>query len=115
MEIEEVRKLDRVMAQLYPNSQIKEPRTIYACISKPDTSEPRIRYVLLASVLPEPNHGFAYLGEIDPKTKVFKFYDDRGQGVSHVEYKNGVICSIYLPGEQKGELNTIDQLLSILE
>lgn len=126
MEIEEVRKFDEVMAQLYPNSQIKEPRSIYVCISKPDTSESRVRYVLLALLLPKPNHEFAYLGEIDPYTKVFKFYDDRGQGVSHIECVDGVISSISFPEEQKEklksipkelteELNTIDDLLSILK
>ena len=86
---------------------------VYAHISPPvDIGRGTAQYALLA---PAPEHGIAYLGEINPETREFRTYE--AIGISKPTYyeraKNRVIRQMSVPVDQLENLKTKDEVLAI--
>ena len=89
------------------------PSSVYAHISKPvERDGQNVQYAILALF---PQHGIMDLGDINPETRVFEYYDSKMRN-SPALYKragNHVVNQVSVPSEQLVKLKTLDEVLGI--
>lgn len=86
------------------------PSSIYAHISKPVKRDGEdVQYAML-DIFPE--HGVMYLGGIDPKTKMFNFFDPSNPAL-YTRAGNHIVNQVSVPIEQLKKLPTLEEVLGI--
>jgi len=88
------------------------PSSIYAHVSNPVKKDKQdIQYAMLA-IFPE--HGIMHLGDINPETKMFEYYDSNMRRFTfYTRAENNVINQVSVPSEQLNKLKTLDEILAI--
>lgn len=86
--------------------------SVYAHISKPVRKDGQdIQYAMLAIF---PQHGVMDLGDINPNTRMFEFYDPRKINFApYTRADNGVVNKVSVPLDSMEKLKTIDEVLGI--
>ncbi|MBI5332686.1 MAG: hypothetical protein HZB65_03875 [Candidatus Aenigmarchaeota archaeon] len=108
LEIENVLELHGARHYMDSRSDI----ILYAHVSKPmEYKDNFVQYVMLA---PGPQHGMIHLGEIDPETRCFRFFDKRMRifGI-YKRATNNVVNKVCVPHEQLEKLKTLNEILKI--
>lgn len=92
--------------------QFNGEASVYAHISKPVKKNGQdVQYAMLAI---SPQHGIMYLGNINPETKKFEYYDPKRHIFAwYARANNHVINQVSVPSEQLEKLKTLEEVLGI--
>jgi len=86
--------------------------SVYAHISVPVKIDEKDVQIVMLDIYPR--RGIMYLGDINPETKMFEFYDpEMHQFAVYTRADNNVVSQVAVPSEQFEKLKTIDEVLNI--
>lgn len=106
LKISRMIKIKGASHPLFPES----PVTIEGYITTPVYREGHQTPLALLTTHAESGH--IYLGEIDPTTKQFTYFD-RSNNAGYLQKSNGRIFVVLVPHVQRSRLKTLDEILAI--